>query len=151
MTFKRVACASTLAAGVGLAGLFGVGLGTASADPGPGCNAPGQPPCGQDHNGNNGNNGHDNGHDGHDNGNNNGPGNWNNGPGNGPNNGPDNGPGNWNNGPGNGGQPDWHGRGVDQGRQDHQPFNWNGQQVNPVQAANGAGWGFWFLGMWIPL
>ncbi len=34
MTFKRVACASTLAAGVGLAGLFGVGLGSASANPG---------------------------------------------------------------------------------------------------------------------
>jgi hypothetical protein len=132
MTFKRVACASTLAAGVGLAALFGVGVGTASADPGPGCNAPGKPPCGP----------------------NNGPGDnhGNNGPGdNHGNNGPGNGPGNWNNGPGNGGQPDWHGRGVDQGRQDHQPFNWNGVQVNPVPAGNGVGWGFWFLGMWIPL
>jgi hypothetical protein len=131
MTFTRVACASTVAAGIGLAGLFGVGLTTASADPGPGCNAPGKPPCGQDHDGNN--NGHDNG-----------PGNWNN-------NGPGNGPGNWNNGPGNGGQPDWHGRGIDQGRQDHQAFNWNGVQVNPVPAGNGQGWGFWFMGMWIPL
>ncbi len=46
---------------------------------------------------------------------------------------------------------DWHGRGVDQGRQDHQPFNWNGQQVTPMPAGNGAGWGFWFLGQWIPL
>jgi|KBSSwiStaDraftv2_1062776.scaffolds.fasta_scaffold00228_37 hypothetical protein len=119
MTFKRVVCASTLAAGVGLAGLLGVGLGTASADPGPGCNAPGKPPCGQDqHYGNNG-------------------------PGN-----------NWNNGPGDnhgGGPADWHGRGIDQGRQDHQPFNWNGVQVNPIPAGNGAGWGFWFMGMWIPL
>ncbi len=124
MTFKRVACASTLAAGVGLAGLFGVGLATASADPG--CNAPGRPPCGPDHNGNN-NNGS----------------NWNNdGPGN------NNGPGDYHGGPG---QSDWHGRGIDQGRQDHQPFNWNGVQVNPVPAGNGAGWGFWFLGMWIPL
>ena len=33
MTFKRAIYASTLAAGVGLAGAFGVGLGTASADP----------------------------------------------------------------------------------------------------------------------
>ena len=33
MTFTRAIYASTLAAGVGLAGLFGVGLGTASADP----------------------------------------------------------------------------------------------------------------------
>jgi hypothetical protein len=46
---------------------------------------------------------------------------------------------------------DWHGRGIDQGRFDHQPFNWNGQQVTPIPAGNGAGWGFWFLGMWIPL
>jgi hypothetical protein len=142
MMFKRALCASTLAAGVGLAGLLGVGLSTASADPGPGCNAPGKPPCGQDwHNNNN---------------------QWNNGPGN--NNGPrndnqwNNGPGNnnqwnnnqWNNGPGQG-PVDWNNRGIDQGRQDHQPFNWNGQQVNPIQAANGQGWGFWFLGMWIPL
>lgn len=55
-----------------------------------------------------------------------------------------------NNGP-RGGQVDWHGRGVDQGRQDHQPFNWNGQQVTPMPASNGADWGFWFLGLWIPL
>jgi hypothetical protein len=46
---------------------------------------------------------------------------------------------------------DWHGRGVDQGRFDHQPFNWMGQQVNPVQSGDGNGWGFWFLGQWIPL
>ncbi|BDX32669.1 hypothetical protein TUM20985_32160 [Mycobacterium antarcticum] len=117
MTFKRAAYASTLAAGVGLAGLFGVGLGTAAADPGQQCNAPNQPQCGQ--------NQHPNG----------------NGNGNGPRN---------NNGPGNA-PVNWQGRGVDQGRQDHQPFNWNGQQVTPMAAGNGAGWGFWFLGMWIPL
>lgn len=46
---------------------------------------------------------------------------------------------------------DWQHRGVDQGRQDHKPFNWNGQQVTPVQAGNGDGWGFWFLGQWIRL
>jgi hypothetical protein len=39
----------------------------------------------------------------------------------------------------------------DQGRFDHQPFNWMGQQVNPVQSGDGNGWGFWFLGQWIPL
>jgi hypothetical protein len=114
MTFKRAAYAATLAAGVGVAGLFGVGLGTASADPGPQCNAPNRPPCGQDFH--------------------------NNGPGN-----------NWNNnGPGNG-PVDWHNRGIDQGRGDHQPFNWNGQQVYPVPAGNGQGWGFWFGPVWIPL
>ncbi|MET0453935.1 MAG: hypothetical protein ABW137_19055 [Mycobacterium sp.] len=111
MTFKRAAYASTLAAGVGLAGLFGVGLGTAAANPGQQCNAPGQPACGQNQH--------------------------------------DNGPGdNRGGGPA---QANWQNRGVDQGRQDHQPFNWNGQQVTPMPAGNGAGWGFWFLGVWIPL
>ena len=42
-------------------------------------------------------------------------------------------------------------QGVDQGRFDHQPFNWMGQQVNPVPSVDGNGWGFWFLGQWIPL
>jgi hypothetical protein len=46
---------------------------------------------------------------------------------------------------------DWHNRGVDQGRFDHQPFNWNGQQVTPTPAGDGNGWGFWFFGQWIPL
>ena len=32
-----------------------------------------------------------------------------------------------------------------------EPFNWMGQQVYPVQAGDGNGWGFWFLGQWIPL
>ena len=118
MTFKRAAYASTLAAGVGLAGLFGVGLGTASADPGQQCNAPNRPPCGQDWHQNNNGPGNDNQR--HDN----------------------------NNGPA---PVDWNNRGVDQGRQDHQPFNWNGQQVTPVPAGNGQGWGFWFGPIWIPL
>lgn len=113
MTVKKAIYASTLAAGVGLAGLFGVGLGTASAQPGPSCNAPGAPQC-QDLQRYGG---------GHDNKNN-------------------------NRGPA---PVDWHQRGVDQARGDHQPFNWNGQQVTPMPAGNGAGWGFWFLGTWIPL
>ena len=107
MTFKRALSASALAAGIGVAGLFGVGLGTASADPWQGCDRPGAPPCG-DH--------RDDHRD-------------------------DRGP----------APVDWHGRGVDQGRFDHQPFNWMGQQVNPVQSGDGNGWGFWFLGQWIPL
>ena len=120
MTFKRALCASTLAAGVGLAGLLGAGLGTASADPGPGCNAPGKPPCGQDQHNNNGQ--------------------WNN----------NQGPGDNRGGP-NQGPADWNHRGINQGRQDHQPFNWNGQQVTPMPGANGASWGFWFMGVWIPM
>jgi hypothetical protein len=112
MTYRRAIYASTLAAGVGLAGLFGVGLGTASADPwGPPCNAPGASRC--DDHGNDWNRGRD----------------------------------------GHGGPApvDWQHRGVDQGRFDHQPFNWNGQQVTPMPAGNGPGWGFWFGGNWIPL
>jgi hypothetical protein len=96
---------------VGLAGLFGIGLGTASADPGQPCHAPGAP-SGQNQNRN------DWGHD------------------------------NNNRGPA---PVDWQHRGVDQARNDHQPFNRNGQQVTPMPAGNGAGWGFWFLGTWIPL
>jgi hypothetical protein len=113
MTFKRAVYASTLAAGVGLAGLFGVGLGTAAADPGQPCNAPGAPACGQDQHRN------DQGR-------------------------------NDNRGPAPA-QANWQGRGIDLGRQDHQPFNWNGQQVNPVFDQGHNGWGFWFLGLWIPL
>src|SRR5689334_17731783 len=103
MNIKRAVCASTLAAGVGLSGLLGTGLATATADPGPACNAPGAPRCGDPHD---------------------------------------------NRGPA---PVDWSHRGIDQARGDHQPFNWRGQQVTPIPAANGAGWGFWFLGAWIPL
>jgi hypothetical protein len=42
-------------------------------------------------------------------------------------------------------------RGIDQGRRDHQPFMYDGQQVTPMQAGNGAGWGFRLGGVWIPL
>ena len=104
MAFKRALSVSALAAGIGVAGLFGVGLGTASADPW-GCDRPGNPPCG-DHRDDRG---------------------------------------------GGFGPGDWHGRGIDQGRFDHQPFNWNGQQVNPMLGADGRSWGFWFLGQWVPL
>lgn len=60
----------------------------------------------------------------------------------------------WNNGRDNGwngGPVDWQHRNIDQARRDHQPFNWNGQWVQPMPAGNGVGWGFWFLGQWIPL
>jgi len=103
MAFKRALSVSTLAAGIGIAGLFGVGLATANADPGQGCDRPGTPQCG-DHRDNRGP-----------------------------------------------APVDWNNRGIDQGRFDHQPFNWNGQQVNPMPAGDGHGWGFWFFGTWIPL
>ncbi|WP_431238365.1 hypothetical protein ACQ86B_28175 [Mycolicibacterium aichiense] len=112
MNLTRLVYTSTAAVGIGAAGLFGLGIATASADPGQ-CGGPGAQNCQGP------NNGWDNGHD---------------------NNGHDN------NGPG-----DWQHRNVDQARRDHQPFNWNGQWVQPMPAGNGAGWGFWFLGQWIPL
>jgi hypothetical protein len=110
MNLKRMVCASTLAAGIGVAGLLGTATGTAGADPGQRCGGPNASACQQ---------------------------------------GPQGGPQQGGNGPqqgGPGGQ-----RGIDQGRQDHQPFDYNGQHVTPMPAGNGAGWGFWFLGQWIPL
>ena len=111
MNLKRMVCASTLAAGVGIAGLFGVGLGTAGADPGQ--HAARRMLRRARTSGPQNNDRHDNG------------------PGTAP--------------------ADWQHRGVDQGRQDHQPFMWNGQRVDPLPAGNGDGWGFWFLGQWIRL
>lgn len=109
MNLKSAVCASALTAGVGVAGLFGLGLGTASADPGQPCGVPNTPTCqGQQNNDQQHNDQQHNGHD-------------------------------------------WQSHGIDQGRQDHQPFNYNGQQVQPLPAGNGAGWGFWFFGQWIPL
>lgn len=101
MNLKRTIGVSTLAAGIGVAGLFGAGLGSAGADPGPGCGRPGTPVCAQNQ--------------------------------------------------GQPGQGDWQQRGIDKGRQDHQPFNFRGQHVTPMRAGNGDGWGFWFLGQWIRL
>jgi hypothetical protein len=45
MNVKRVVCASVLAAGIGVAGVSGIGLGMAGADPGPRCGAPNAPGC----------------------------------------------------------------------------------------------------------
>jgi hypothetical protein len=42
-------------------------------------------------------------------------------------------------------------RGIDQGRFDHQPFNYRGNWVTPVFNPDFRTWGFWFLGLWIPL
>jgi len=109
MNLKRMMCGSALAAGVGVAGLFGVGIGVAGADPGQPCGGPNAPVCqgpAPQHN--------------------NGPG-----PAPGPN--------------------GWQHRNMNQARQDHQPFVYNGQRVQPMPAGNGHGWGFWFLGQWIPL
>jgi hypothetical protein len=47
--------------------------------------------------------------------------------------------------------PDLGWRGIDQGRLDHQPFNYNGNWVQPIYNQDYNNWGFWFFGIWIPL
>ncbi|MGA5467104.1 hypothetical protein [Mycobacterium sp. NPDC050041] len=42
-------------------------------------------------------------------------------------------------------------RGIDQGRYDHQPFNYRGSWVTPIFNPEYRNWGFWFFGLWIPL
>jgi hypothetical protein len=45
----------------------------------------------------------------------------------------------------------WDQRGFDDARGDHQPFNWQGQRVEPYFDSDRGAWGFSFLGLWIPL
>jgi hypothetical protein len=42
-------------------------------------------------------------------------------------------------------------RGIDQGRFDHQPFDYDDYQAVPIWSPDMGGWGFWFFGVWIPL
>lgn len=132
MKVKRALTASTLAAGIGAAGLLGIGLATASADPwcGPGA------PCW--------------GHDDH-----RGDGGWQRGDG-----GWGRGDGGWQRGVDwhqdrDGWRDDrgrdWYHRGIDDARWDHQPFAYNGQWVNPVFDQGFNAWGFWLGPIWIPL
>ncbi len=76
-------------------------------------------------------------------------------------------PADWRGGPGRGpGGPQWRDdrgwrpglpprdlgwRGIDQGRWDHQPFNYGGHWVTPVFDPGYRAWGFWLFGVWIPL
>jgi hypothetical protein len=50
-----------------------------------------------------------------------------------------------------GDQRPWDQRGIDDARFDHQPFNWQGQRVEPYWDQGRNAWGFWFFGLWIPL
>jgi hypothetical protein len=45
----------------------------------------------------------------------------------------------------------WDQRGFGDARGDHQPFNWQGQRVEPYFDNDRGAWGFSFLGLWIPL
>ncbi|MGB8404357.1 MAG: hypothetical protein WCE30_09865 [Mycobacterium sp.] len=123
MNFKRALTASTLAAGIGTAGLFGIGLATAAADPCP----PGAPCWGphDDHRDDRGPGWHDDR-----------PVDWQGGRDDG-----------WHDDQGR----DWQHRGIDDARWDHQPFAWNGQWVNPVFDGGRNAWGFWLGPIWMPL
>lgn len=125
MQLKRIVTASTLAAGIGVAGIFGVGLAGANADPG-------RPDAPSDaHSGMHVDGRDVDWHDGHDDHG----GNWH-----------DN-RGEWHDDRGH----DWHDRGIDDGRRDHHPFDWNGQMVNPMFDPGHNAWGFWVGPIWIPL
>ena len=129
MDVKKIAAGAVIAGALGLPALslgvgVGVGVGTASADPGP-CWAPN---CHGDSN-------------------------W----GDGDQRRPDQWQGNqwrpdqWRPDQGGWDQRRWDQRGIDDARFDHQPFNWQGQQVEPYWDQDRGAWGFWFLGAWIPL
>jgi hypothetical protein len=47
--------------------------------------------------------------------------------------------------------PDQGWRGIDDGRRDHQPFNYNGSWVTPIYNPDFNNRGFWFFGIWIAL
>lgn len=139
MNFKQLTCSSAIALAIS-ASVLTLGSGVASAQPGPApcqfgnCQGPGGP------------GGHDQGRPGgHDQGpppgGQGGPG----GPG-----GPGPSPGDhnpaWGPPP-----PDQGWRGIDDGRRDHQPFNYNGSWVTPIYNADFNNWGFWLFGIWIPI
>jgi hypothetical protein len=153
MNFKRLTWASAIALVVGGSALT-AGAGVAAAQPGPppcqfgNCQGPGGPPPGGPDQGPPPG-GHDQGPP---------PGGHDQGP---PPGGPDQGrpPG----GPGGPGEPGGHDqappppppdqawRGIDDGRRDHQPFNYNGSWVTPIYNPDFNNWGFWFFGIWVPL
>jgi hypothetical protein len=125
MNVKKNAATGAIATVLGLSALgLGVGAGIASADPGQFC---WQQNCqGDDHHGDGGPDRRGPGGDDHQWGDQ-----WR----------PDQG---WD-------QRSWDQRGVDDARFDHQPFDWQGQRVEPYWDQGRNAWGFWFLGMWIPL
>jgi len=135
MNAKRLVGTSVIAAGLVISGLT-AGLGTATAQP---------QPCNPQFCGGPGNHGGPGDHPGGP------PGGWDRGPG-GPGRPDDRGPSPWDHnahwGPP---PPDLSWRGIDQGRFDHQPFNYNGNWVTPIFNPDFNNWGFWFFGIWIPI
>jgi hypothetical protein len=133
MSFKKTVARAAIVGAFGFSALgLGVGLGTASADHGNG----GQPcwpqSCQGDQRGDGGQGQRGDGGDGRQFGDQ-----WR----------PDQGrpdQGGWDQRP-------WDQRGLDDARGDHQPFNWQGQRVEPYFDNGQGAWGFWFLGQWVPL
>jgi hypothetical protein len=131
MNLAKVAAQAAITGALGFGALgLGVGAGTASADPGPG--ACGAPFCNSPGNDGRGDRDRGNGNDFR-------PQQWDQ-----RDRDPQWGPQQWD-------QRDWNQRGIDDGRFDHQPFNWQGQRVEPYFDNDRSAWGFWFLGAWIPL
>ena len=155
MNFKQLTCSSAIALAIG-ASVLTLGSGVAGAQPGPqpcqfgDCQGPGGP---GGHGGQGGQGGHDQGPPpgGHDQGPPPGGQGGRGGPGGGGPGGPG-GPGPGDHNPAWGPPPPDQGwRGIDDGRRDHQPFNYNGSWVTPIYNPDFNNWGFWFFGIWIPL
>lgn len=134
MDLKKMAAGAVIAGALGLPTLsLGVGVGTASADPGP-CFAPN---CQGDNNRGDGDQRR--------------PDQWQGTQWRPDQDGRDQGPwGQW--------RPEqdweqrpWDQRGIEDARRDHREFNWQGQRVEPFWDQDRGAWGFWFLGGWIPL
>jgi hypothetical protein len=132
MSFKKTVARAAIAGALSFSALgLGVGLGTASADNGNGGQPCGPQNCQGDQRGDGGQDHRGGGGDGRPWGNQ-----WQ------PDQGrPDQG---WDQRP-------WDQRGVDDARGDHQPFNWQGQRVEPYFDNDRGAWGFSFLGLWVPL
>jgi hypothetical protein len=45
----------------------------------------------------------------------------------------------------------WNQRGIDDGRLDHQPFDYQGQRVEPYFDNGQGAWGFQFFGIFVPM
>ena len=126
MSVKKTVARSAIALGISALGL-GVGLGTASADQGNGGQPCWQQNCQGDQRGDGGQDHRGDGGDGRQFGD------------------------QWRPDQGRGDQGGWDQRGLDDARGNHQPFNWQGQRVEPYFDNDRGAWGFWFLGLWIPL
>jgi hypothetical protein len=135
MRFRKTVARGAIVGALGFSALgLGVGLGTASADPWQPCWAQN---CQGDQRGDGGQDHRGDGGDGRQWGDQWRPDQWR--------------PDQWRPDQGGWDQRPWDQRGIDDARGDHQPFNWQGQRVDPYWDQDRGAWGFWFFGLWIPL